>query len=123
MKGRFVSEEELAQIPHASAQGVFLKDPTLKDFLKSGPARLVTIKMVHGFALRNRNTGCFKIIDDYATGGDGGLTRQCMRLACGMSATAPDKAPPDKTPPARRPRSSPAAAADLDVTSLRGRAY
>ena len=53
LKGRFVSADVVARTPDASAKGVFEKDPHLKAFLKSGPAQLVTIKLVHGYARKH----------------------------------------------------------------------
>ena len=93
LRGEFVSESELqAAFPQggAEAEGVFLKDPTLKAFLTSSGAVGAFLRLLEGFLKTRSEARCRDIIEDYVVGGgDRGLTRQVMRLACGLSADAP----------------------------------
>ena len=82
-KGRFVSAARLARRP-PGAQGYFLMQEDMKDFVTSKPATsaLFSILMsdLSQFSV-DRFRG--KIESDADGGGDGGLTRATMRLACG----------------------------------------
>ena len=117
LRGEFLSENELqAAFPQggAEAQGVFVKDPSLKAFLTSSGAVCAFLRLLEGFLKTRSEASCRAIIEDYVVGGgDGGLTRQVMRLACGLSADAPVRAKRDLTrqcaaerrwPPMRRRR-------------------
>ena len=65
--------------------GVFPKDPDLKQFLISGPAILAALQIQNAFEMKNCKEDCEQLIEDYAYwGGDRGLTEQTMREACGM---------------------------------------
>lgn len=65
--------------------GVFPKDPDLKDFLMSGPAVLAALQIQNAFEMKFSREDCLRMIEDYAYwGGDRGLTEQVMREACGM---------------------------------------
>ena len=64
--------------------GVFPKDPDLKQFLLSGPAILAALQIQNAFERQNSKEDCEHLIEDYAYwGGDRGLTEQTMREACG----------------------------------------
>lgn len=65
--------------------GVFPKDPDLKQFLMSGPAILAALQIQNAFEMQYSKADCERLIEDYAYwGGDRGLTEQTMREACGM---------------------------------------
>ena len=65
--------------------GVFPKDPDLKQFLVSGPAILAALQIQNAFEMRFNKEECERLIEDYAYwGGDRGLTEDTMREACGM---------------------------------------
>lgn len=65
--------------------GVFPKDPDLKQFLTSGPAILAALQIQNAFEMHYSKDDCERLIEDYAYwGGDGGLTEEIMREACGM---------------------------------------
>ena len=65
--------------------GVYPKDSELKSFLSSGPAILAALQIQNAFELKHTQDECSRMIESYAYwGGDGGLTEQVMREACGM---------------------------------------
>ena len=65
--------------------GIFPKDPDLKQFLTSGPAILAALQIQNAFEMKYGKDECERLIEDYAYwGGDQGLTEQTMREACGM---------------------------------------
>ena len=91
-KGQFVSAAKLRSLGGAErckARGVFLRDPSLKTFLKSRAAAHAMLRLVHGFAKDNSLDECERIIEEYVDGKDGGLTRRTMRAACDLPETAP----------------------------------
>jgi hypothetical protein len=106
-KARFLDAEYLKDnYPNASADGVFAKKPLLKKFLSSGVACAAGLRMQHGFEHLNSPAACRNRIEAYAAlGGDGGLTEDSMRMACGLQ-------PRDRSKDAL-----PAAAACLTVQS------
>ena len=81
---QFLDLEDLQQIPNAADRGCFLKDSDLKEFLQSAPAVGSAWKMVWGFMEDHNQKACVKTIDDYANGGDGGLTKSTMLVATGV---------------------------------------
>lgn len=85
-KGRFLDASILAsRYPHHEADGVFPKDPDLKVFLSSGPCIAAGLHLQHGFEAKNDRLRCRTLIEQYAAlGGDGGLTEDTMRKACGL---------------------------------------
>ena len=86
----FVSRTELTtRFPHGGSdeQGVFLKDDSLKDFLKSSPAVVAFLRLLEGFLKEKSEQACRDIIEGYVVGGgDKGLTEQVMRVACGLES-------------------------------------
>ena len=65
---------------------MFICDPTLKDFLTSQPAAAAFLRLLEGFLVGKDANECRCLIEDYAVGGgDGGITRQVMRVACGLA--------------------------------------
>ena len=71
LRGRFLPAERVARFDNPAEQGVFCKDPTLKAFLKSGPAVTATWKILHGFMSLHNRKACDELIEQYANGGDG----------------------------------------------------
>ena len=72
-------------------QGVFLKDPSAKDFVRSGVAVIAGWKILHGHMAKYTAAQCYAHIEGYVDGDDAGLTRQCMRLACRLPADTADE--------------------------------
>ena len=83
-KGRFVSAARLAQLP-PGAQGYFLMQEDMKDFVTSKPAAGALFTILMG-DLSQFSVGRFREkIESYADGGgDGGLTRATMRSASAL---------------------------------------
>ena len=81
-EARFVERDVLQNIENADAKGIFLKDPTAKEFVRSGPAITAGWKMLHGHMAQYTTAQCYNHIEQYVDRFDGGLTRRCMRLAC-----------------------------------------
>ncbi|OLP91613.1 hypothetical protein AK812_SmicGene26674 [Symbiodinium microadriaticum] len=73
------------KVEDAESKGIFPKDATLKDFLRSKPACLVTLRMLWQFARDHSATDCRSFLEDYVVGGkDEGLTESCVRQASGL---------------------------------------
>ena len=88
-KARFVSGDKLlAMFPQGGSEqkGFFRRDPSLKEFLTSGRAGRAFMTMVLTFVSQTTPDSCMAILDDYAEGGDGGITRAVMRRACNLPA-------------------------------------
>ena len=84
-KARFHHETVLCNLHQDHEKdGHFKADPTLKQFLVSGPACAAGLRMQHAFERRHGQQSCLKLIDDYATGGDDYLTEDKMRKSCGL---------------------------------------
>lgn len=80
-----LSKTEAPGAPDIWCDGVFPKDPGLKDFWVSRPAVFVALQMQNSFEMKRSQQDCERMIEDYAYwGGDGGLTEKVMREACGM---------------------------------------
>ena len=84
-KARFHPQSVLQQA-HADHEkdGHFVADPTLKQFLISSGACAAGLRLQHAFELQHSRDDCAQMIEDYATGGDGFLTEDKMRKACGL---------------------------------------
>ena len=85
-KARFYDRKFLTDnYPDASADGIFPRNPALKRFLTSKPAALAGLRLQHGFEMKHSKSDCEAMIENYAAlGGDGGLTEDTLRLACGL---------------------------------------
>jgi hypothetical protein len=85
-KARFLDAKYLDNhYPNHAADGVFAKKPMLKKFLGSGVACAAGLRMQHGFEHKHSAEDCRNRIESYAAlGGDGCLTEDSMRLACGL---------------------------------------
>ena len=70
--------------------GIFVRDPTLKDFLKEGPACVATLRIIWQFAEQYSAEQCRQALEDYVmNGADGGLTEASVRMACNLPVEAP----------------------------------
>ena len=89
-KARFVAACFLADhYPDSHLDGYFPKDPSLKEFLVSGPAIAASLVLQHGFEMKFGREQCLSLIENYAgLGGDAGLTEDKMRAACSLQARA-----------------------------------
>ena len=85
-KSRFLDEQYLnAHYPQHEVDGVFPKNPHLKQFLTSGPTVAAGLRMQHGFENEYSRSDCEHMIEEYASlGGDEWLTEDTMRLSCGL---------------------------------------
>ena len=63
------------------ADGIFLKDASLKTFLVNGPAIAASLEMQHGFEAEHCRESSRRIIEEVALSG---LTEKKMREACGL---------------------------------------
>ena len=72
------------------AVGLFAADPSLRDFLVSGPAILAALVQQHAFEALYTREACRDLIEEYVRCGDGGCTTSVMKEACGLSALEED---------------------------------
>ena len=90
VKFRAVFHDQFYIAAHAvepEKHGIFVRDPTLKNFLKSGPACLATLRLLWQFAGMYSAEECRQVLEDYVmNGGDDGLTEACVRIACNLPA-------------------------------------
>ena len=89
VQARFVDPEVLraSQFYDHEEHGFFPSDPTLQDFVTSGPAIAAAIRIQHGFETQHNAEACRTLIEQYsARGGDEGLTEETMRKSCGLPA-------------------------------------
>lgn len=84
-KARFHPEAVLQQahVDHEE-DGHFVADPSLKQFLVGAGACAAGLRIQHAFELQHSRLDCQQMIEAYATGGDGFLTEDKMRKACGL---------------------------------------
>ena len=83
---RFVCPQYLEEhYTDAALDGYFPKDPTLKEFLVSGPAIASSMQLQHAFEHTYSRAECIHMIESYCNlGGGQGLTEDKMRIACGL---------------------------------------
>ena len=81
IKSRFVNQDQLSSISNAAEHGIFLKKPELKNFVKQPSTRASMWSIIQGFMSENSRKSCIDMIEEYATGGDGGVTQEVVRLA------------------------------------------
>ena len=86
LRARFVDAATLATLQNPSDNGIFLKDPNLKDRLTSGSRIVAGWKVMHGFMRAYNAQQAYDLIESYVNGRDGGLTRSCLRQACSLPA-------------------------------------
>ncbi|CAK0822362.1 unnamed protein product [Prorocentrum cordatum] len=98
IKSRFVSPEVLSTIPDAASMGVFAKNPGLKTLVRSPQVAPAMWRILHGFMRSHSRSESFGMIEEYAEGGDGGTTVDCVYAATGVQrrsrATGTTSAPP-----------------------------
>ena len=87
---RFVNQETLDKITNPSQQGIFLKDMVAKDFVRSSFGVAAGWKILHGHMHGTGEQAMRDRIERYVDGADKGLTRRCMRFACGLGAVKKD---------------------------------
>lgn len=90
-KARFFDEDFLRDnYPDAHLDGIFPTRPSLRVFLKSGPAIAAGLRSQHGFERMYGRERCISMIDEWAVlGQDEGLTESTMRHACGLPSRLP----------------------------------
>ena len=86
VKARFEDPHVIAEAyEDIHKDGVFPKDPDLAVFLTSPPAVGAGLQIQHAFEAEYSKQDCVNMIENYVTwGGDGGLTENTMRAACGV---------------------------------------
>ena len=108
-KARFLDHDYLKKfMPDHEAEGVFVRDPTLKKFLQSDPAVLAMFTRLWGFCNIYTADQCQQAIEDYAiNGSDEGATDKVLRSACGLKpklqTQSPETAPTELNLPAYDP--------------------
>ena len=109
MKATFLDAAAYARVQNPESKGVFLKDPSLKDFVVSEPAKAAGWKILRGWMAAHNEKACYDTIEAYVDGHDKGLTRRCMRFAAGLplAPVSPDPVGPPPDP------------VDLALTELR----
>jgi hypothetical protein len=109
MKATFLDAAAYARVQNPESKGVFLKDPSLKDFVVSEPAKAAGWKILRGWMAAHNEEACYDTIEAYVDGHDKGLTRRCMRFAAGLplAPVSPDPVGPPPDP------------VDLALTELR----
>ena len=88
-KGRFYDLTNImtkyGSLEKAARQGVFPRDPTMKDFLRSPAGIGASLHMTFGWLQARSEQDCRDIIEEYVTHGlDQGLTRSTMQHACNI---------------------------------------
>ncbi|CAE7834976.1 unnamed protein product [Symbiodinium sp. CCMP2592] len=83
-KARFVHEKFLRNYKDHEKDGVFAADPSLCKFLSSSQASIAGLKLQCAFEVDRNKDDCYQLIEDYCNGGDGHLTEDVMREACGL---------------------------------------
>ena len=86
IKSRFEDAQSIAAAyDDIEKDGVFAKDPELAEFLSSPFAVVAGLQLQHAFEEANSKQKCLDMIEEYVSwGGDGGLTEQILREACGL---------------------------------------
>ena len=86
-RSQFRNPKWLAKnLPNHRELGVFPRDAKLRTFLRSGPACAATLTLLRGFLYEKTAEECLDLLEEYVErGGDGGITRKTLRLACGLS--------------------------------------
>ena len=81
-KARFIDSSIINETyPDANLDGYFSKDDELKEFLRSSPAVLASLRLQHAFEVDNSRAHCRDMIEQYASGS---FTEDCMREACNL---------------------------------------
>ncbi|CAE7201047.1 unnamed protein product [Symbiodinium sp. CCMP2456] len=83
-KARFVHRKFLAKYPEREKDGIFEADPSLNKFLTTSQASVAGLKLQWAFEMDFNKDDCYQLIENYCNGGDGYLTEDVMREACGL---------------------------------------
>ncbi|CAE7478378.1 unnamed protein product [Symbiodinium sp. CCMP2592] len=83
-KARFVHGKFLRHYPDHEKDGIFEADPSLSKFLSTSQASIAGLKLQWAFEVDHSKEDCYQLIEDYCNGGDGHLTEDIMRDACGL---------------------------------------
>ena len=81
---RFIHKKFLANYPDHELDGIFEADPSLNKFLATSQASIAGLKLQWAFESEHNLDECYQLIEDYCNGGDGYLTEDVMRGACGL---------------------------------------
>ena len=83
-KARFVHRKFLTKYPEHEKDGIFEADPSLNKFLTTSQASVAGLKLQWAFEMDFNKDDCYQLIENYCNGGDGCLTEDVMRDACGL---------------------------------------
>eukprot|EP00439_Symbiodinium_sp_Y106_P039547 s4459_g4.t2 len=83
-KARFVHGKFLRHYPDHEQDGIFEADPSLSKFLSTSQDSIAGLKLQWAFEMDHSKEDCYQLIEDYCNGGDGHLTEDIMRDACGL---------------------------------------
>ena len=83
-RARFIHKKFLVNYPDHEQDGIFEADPSLNKFLATSQASIAGLKLQWAFEAEHNLEECYQIIEDYCNGGDGYLTEDVMRSACGL---------------------------------------
>ena len=83
-KARFIHEKFLRHYADHEKDGIFRADPSLGKFLFTSQASIAVLKLQWAFEIDHNKDDCYQLIEDYCNGGDGHLTEDVMREACGL---------------------------------------
>ena len=103
--------------PDAAPDGIFAKDPCLREFLESRSAVAPSLHAQLGFEAQRSRADCRKIIELYAVSG---CTERKMREACGLLPQAEQGAPAELKLAAASVEADKPPPADGVETTLRG---
>ena len=79
-RARFVEKHQISE--SSEQEGIFLANPSLREFLMSGPAVAAALAQQHAFEALHGRDECRETIENYVCKEDAGLTEQVMREAC-----------------------------------------
>lgn len=78
--------------PDATTEGIFARDPDLKEKFKTDQAVAGLLRYLYAFWSHNSKQACLDMLEDYVTnGGDNGLTQSTIRQACDLPEKPADE--------------------------------
>ncbi|CAE7445428.1 unnamed protein product [Symbiodinium sp. CCMP2592] len=83
-KARFIHKKFLAKYIDHEKDGIFEADPSLNKFLSTSQASIAGLRLQWAFERDYSKDDCYQLIENYCNGGDGFLTEDVMRNACGL---------------------------------------
>ena len=83
-KPRFIHKKFLAAYEDHEFDAIFEADPSLNKFLTTSQASIAGLRLQWAFERDHNMAECYQLIEDYCNGGDGYLTGDVMREACGL---------------------------------------